>query len=571
MNMRSRIRRVTIGCTAVATILVAADAALATTYYVRKTGNNSNSGTSSSNAYLTITKAIASAQPGDVVYVGAGTYSEALATVRSGTEPLPMRFIGDRDGSKTGDAGTVLVNGYGGSVLALNAHSYIGFYGFTLSGGMNATVSISSAPNVALIDCVLQSGTIGVNVSSSTVRLVGCTIQSNGGAGVSISGTNPKLLMQRCTIQSAGSAAVVQSSATGSMTLSACRIAAAGQSGVDVTRGAATITNCVVTGCGASGIIARNDASTCVSAWHNTMVACGSAGITLDGGTLTLKNNIVATCGTGLRKTCGTLTHSNNLYWSNGTTYSGTSAGSGDISANPMFAPGGSNYSLQSGSPAINAAANAAAVTNHDFALVSRPQGGGYDMGAYEYAAALTAANVPYSNNFESAMGSEWSVNTRSATSTFTNFAGRHGNNKLTLKLNTSPGITYKVKFDFYGIDSWDGEEIDFVWGPDRLNIDANGARVLTTSFTWEWSYPSLYPNPPTQSGHLGFNSGWTDAIYRNVTTSFTATSAVTTLDFYGEGLQELNDESWGIDNLTITGGVKIVKWRDVPVNNNGS
>ena len=50
---------------------------------------------------------------------------------------------------------------------------------------------------------------------------------------------------------------------------------------------------------------------------------------------------------------------------------------------------------------------------------------------------------------------------------------------------------------------------------------------------------------------NLGF-AGHTDAIYRAVTMNFTATGASSALRFADGGLQGINDESWGIDNVRV-------------------
>jgi hypothetical protein len=57
---------------------------------------------------------------------------------------------------------------------------------------------------------------------------------------------------------------------------------------------------------------------------------------------------------------------------------------SGNItSSDPLFVNWWSGWHLQTGSPAINAGLTLGSVTS-DFDGVSRPQGGAYDMGAYE-------------------------------------------------------------------------------------------------------------------------------------------------------------------------------------------
>ena len=53
---------------------------------------------------------------------------------------------------------------------------------------------------------------------------------------------------------------------------------------------------------------------------------------------------------------------------------------------------------------------------------------------------------------------------------------------------------------------------------------------------------------------NLGFSSH-PDAIYRSVTLSFTASDTASTIRFSDGGLQSIDDESWGIDNVRVTQG----------------
>ena len=50
----------------------------------------------------------------------------------------------------------------------------------------------------------------------------------------------------------------------------------------------------------------------------------------------------------------------------------------------------------------------------------------------------------------------------------------------------------------------------------------------------------------------LGF-SGYNDSVYRDVTVRFTATGTSTALRFEDLGLQSLSDESWGLDNVSVS------------------
>ena len=66
------------------------------TYYVRKTGSDSNAGTSAGAAWLTIGKALGASgiASGDTVYIGAGVYREAV-TVNMTSATAETKVIGD--------------------------------------------------------------------------------------------------------------------------------------------------------------------------------------------------------------------------------------------------------------------------------------------------------------------------------------------------------------------------------------------------------------------------------------------------------------------------------------------
>jgi serine protease len=80
------------------------------------------------------------------------------------------------------------------------------------------------------------------------------------------------------------------------------------------------------------------------------------------------------------------LTFENNLVYNNATNYSGIADQTGiagNISANPLFVNGASNFHLLPGSPAIDAGSNLGA-PDHDLDGRFRPRGSSTDIGAYE-------------------------------------------------------------------------------------------------------------------------------------------------------------------------------------------
>src|SRR6185312_7126972 len=52
----------------------------------------------------------------------------------------------------------------------------------------------------------------------------------------------------------------------------------------------------------------------------------------------------------------------------------------------------------------------------------------------------------------------------------------------------------------------------------------------------------------------LGFISSYRDAIYPGMTVEFTAGGATSVIDFADGGTEGIGNESWGIDNVSVTG-----------------
>jgi len=165
---------------------------------------------------------------------------------------------------------------------------------------------------------------------------------------------------------------------------------------------------------------------------------------------------------------------------------------------------------------------------------------------------------VPYFTDFEDDVDPAWSTSSTDYDADFTKFLGRFsgaGKAFAELKVKTTVGESYTLGFDLYAIDSWAGDNTSH--GPDGIIVEVNGTSVFAETFSQRPDqFPGSYENPWDEEGKLGFgsrNNTDDDGIYRNVTVSFVATSAVSTIAFtetLGEGI---NDESVGIDNVSVT------------------
>lgn len=162
---------------------------------------------------------------------------------------------------------------------------------------------------------------------------------------------------------------------------------------------------------------------------------------------------------------------------------------------------------------------------------------------------------VIYTNDFESTIGSEWSVITNDNTypSIFSRFLGRFNSSNSQVTLNTVPGKLYLLEFDLYALDSWDGNNEN-----DFFNVSINNQQVFHETLTNNLGYTQTFRLPDIGGigTNLGFVSDYSDSIYRKIPLVFTATQTTTQIQFSDSHIYTagLNDESWGIDNVKVTG-----------------
>lgn len=160
------------------------------TYYVdTSVGNDGNAGTSegAGNAWATIDKAMNTVIAGDKVWVKAsGTYVEDPAIDTAGGTTTPIVFEGYEN--STGDNGKVTISGVTNcltTTLGAVESRYI-FKNFIFNGGTGAAVSLGSADGNAFLNCEFKSaGTDGFTGGGDYNDFINCKFYDNGEDGLS--------------------------------------------------------------------------------------------------------------------------------------------------------------------------------------------------------------------------------------------------------------------------------------------------------------------------------------------------------------------------------------------------
>lgn len=359
---------------------------VAADYYVSPTGSNTNTGTTSGTAFKTITKAVSMVTAGGTVHVAAGNYSENITTNANGTASARIRYISDTQG------GAKIV-GSGTEAMWANNGSYVDIVGFDITGsgrlgivnmGSHTLISGNHVHNLAVSGGCTGSGGAGIvdaNYNGSDCDIIGNIVHDIGIPG-------------------------------------ACN----GVQGIYHSNLRGHIMNNIVYRASAFGIHLWHAATDVIIA-NNTVFANGSAsmggGIVIGTGdspggvvmnNTKIINNIVFNnpassiseyCYSGQNCIGSGNVVANNLVYGNGSAISlKVGSATGTIAADPQFinykADGTGDYHLKSTSPAIDKGTSTNAPST-DLDGISRPQGTGYDIGAYEFVSntTCTAPSVP--------------------------------------------------------------------------------------------------------------------------------------------------------------------------------
>jgi hypothetical protein len=174
-----------------------------------------------------------------------------------------------------------------------------------------------------------------------------------------------------------------------------------------------------------------------------------------------------------------------------------------------------------------------------------------------------------YFNDFQAAIGAEWSFSTASTSPSGQRFLGELSNTNVTLSLDSLPPHQALVlEFDLYIIASWNGNGGPVGSGsedPDRIEFAVAGGAVLKrTTFSNKprdaQAYPGDFPGGSFPAGTgarflnaLGYPPGpdfFGDAVYR-VRIPFNHTSSDIVLHFNANHTGQV--ERWGIDNVRLS------------------
>ncbi|MFT3687033.1 MAG: hypothetical protein QM783_19280 [Phycisphaerales bacterium] len=181
----------------------------------------------------------------------------------------------------------------------------------------------------------------------------------------------------------------------------------------------------------------------------------------------------------------------------------------------------------------------------------------------------LASAQVVFSNNFEGAMpaeitgagsiqGSQGYSGWGFGNNLLRNDAGGNPATATTLTL-TGLGAHTSISIDclLAVIDSWDSDNGNP--SPDYFNIAVDGSPVFQATFAHASGGNNYNLGQLVYNTQLGFNGSWGDSAYdlsfEPSLHNIAHTGSTLTITFFasGGGWQAGDDESWGIDNLTVT------------------
>lgn len=359
------------------------------TYYVATTGSDANLGTEAL-PFRTLAHSVAVLEPGDTLFVRAGTYAEAIHDIPSGTwwsAPVTVAaYPGETATVKPGVTGWPAVYLYNRSYIVLRR---LVFDCAGLADQIGVFIDDASH-HIRLEDCEVKNAPmdgIYIDASAHHNEMINMAIHHNGTTdfdhGIYIRGAS-NLVESSEIYQNAGwGVHVFKQGGTGVANYNIvrnnrihdnARIGARGV-GIILSSGNGNLAyNNLIWG-NTGGIQIAYGTPTGTEVCNNTIYANRNYGIRIysDGTDSIVKNNILY----------------ENETWAYGAQFSdsgtGTQSSNNLIGIDPMFVDvPARDFHLQAGSPAIDQGVPVSIVTT-DFDGTPRPQGAAVDIGAFEY------------------------------------------------------------------------------------------------------------------------------------------------------------------------------------------
>lgn len=383
-------------------ILLGATTAQSTTYYVSLSGNDSNSGTSTSSPFKTFAKAVKPLRPGDTLYIRGGTWTQQLDLQTpniNGTSSAYIKIAGYPGETVTIRYADSVEASYG-PIKARGARGYLTFENLVLDGINNSkrtgwligegnhnfilrNLEIKNfksnalkiaANNIQIINCKLHhampaSTIIGQGayyygiylVSGSSVLIQGNEIYSNSGGGLhAYPGPISGLIVRNNSIH--------DNNTTGKGVFGGLLLQ------------------------GSSGKVIQNTLLYNNLVYKNTVYGSGILISSYTNGTKLLNNTVYGNKAYGVHvgynsTTTNTIVQNNIIYGNSGGNYINKSANTtyaSNVTTDPKFiSTSSNNFQLQSSSPAVNTGVRLSTVTT-DYRNLPRPKGSSHDIGGYE-------------------------------------------------------------------------------------------------------------------------------------------------------------------------------------------
>ena len=275
--------------------------------------------------------------------------------------------------------------------------------------GINIGVS-----SVNITNCEISNTETGIDCYSSTLTITNCNIKNNSGG---IDGSSSTINLINSTIIDGESRGIVCNGCQ--LNITSSNIYGNNDSGIDLAScSSVNITSSNISS-NISGSFYKKGGGIYSSNSHLVVTNClfNNNVASTEGGAIysvlsepkmfpvitncTFVNNKASSSGGGVRTFCGIANITNSIFWNNSpdqidgngiVTYSdvqGGYPGTGNINTNPVFVSS-TDYHLKSNSPCIDKG-TAIRAPNTDNEGNRRPQGPGYDVGAYEVVSPVAA------------------------------------------------------------------------------------------------------------------------------------------------------------------------------------